>query len=180
MSIGASVVIDNTESVLAAMKSCNLLAPKLALDCVGGNTMLLASGLAKGATIVVYGGLSMQPHVIPTGKLLYEGLQVKGFLLQETLSQDVTCTEFLRAAEQVCLLLKNRRLAVGIDEYDMDIASKPVGDFSVELDTSACSLRAAQVLLRAKTSGNLRKACFKFGGAWKRVLEPPGTNVHQD
>jgi NADPH:quinone reductase len=53
-----------------------------AVDAVAGETgAKLASALGFGATLVIYGTLSMQPMPLDAGRLLFRGLTIKGFWL---------------------------------------------------------------------------------------------------
>lgn len=55
-----------------------------AVDAVAGETgAKLANALGFGATLVVYGALSMQPIPLDAGRLIFRGLVVKGFWLSD-------------------------------------------------------------------------------------------------
>ncbi|HEV2672984.1 MAG TPA: zinc-dependent alcohol dehydrogenase family protein [Aliidongia sp.] len=55
-----------------------------AVDAVAGETGgKLATALGFGATLVVYGALSMQPIPLDAGRLIFRGLTVKGFWLTD-------------------------------------------------------------------------------------------------
>ena len=55
-----------------------------AVDAVAGETgAKLANALGFGATLVVYGALSMQPIPLDAGRLIFRGLTVKGFWLTD-------------------------------------------------------------------------------------------------
>jgi len=58
----------------------DLPKPKLALNCIGGDTVTEMSRLlAPGGTIVTYGGMSLKPVTIPTGTFIFNDIQCKGF-----------------------------------------------------------------------------------------------------
>lgn len=58
----------------------DLPKPKLALNCVGGRSSLtLAKLLAPKGALVTYGGMSKQPVMIPTGKLIFNDVTYHGF-----------------------------------------------------------------------------------------------------
>jgi NADPH2:quinone reductase len=55
-----------------------------AIDAVGGTTgALLAEAMGYGGTLIVYGGLSLQPLPIEPARLIFRALTIKGFWLTE-------------------------------------------------------------------------------------------------
>ncbi len=83
-SLGASLVIKADRLLLPETQSLiiNVLGrkPVLALNCVGGLSATdLARCLKNGGTIVTYGGMSKKPVTIPTGLLIFNDIQLKGF-----------------------------------------------------------------------------------------------------
>jgi len=58
----------------------DLPAPKLGLNCVGGqNGTNIARSLANGGTMVTYGGMSLKPVTVPTSTLIFKDITLKGF-----------------------------------------------------------------------------------------------------
>ncbi|KAJ8935101.1 hypothetical protein NQ314_012997 [Rhamnusium bicolor] len=54
--------------------------PKLALNCVGGQSALgIMRHLQNGSPIVTYGGMSREPVTVPTSALIFKDIQVRGF-----------------------------------------------------------------------------------------------------
>lgn len=80
-SLGADVV--TTEDKLReAVGAAGLGGAALGLNCVGGtSSTAVAKMLRKGGTMVTYGGMSMQPVIIPTSLLIFKDITVKGFWL---------------------------------------------------------------------------------------------------
>jgi len=63
--------------------------PKLALNCVGGNTVTeMARLMEKGGVIVTYGGMSMKPVTIPTGSFIFHDITTRGFWLSNWVKQN--------------------------------------------------------------------------------------------
>lgn len=79
--VGAHVVFTEEELKKTDLfKSKRLAKPKLALNCVGGkNAMEIIRHLDNGATVVTYGGMSLQPLIVPTSALIFKDIKVRGF-----------------------------------------------------------------------------------------------------
>ena len=77
--LGATVV---TTPDHARRDAGGLPAPSLGLNCVGGSSgLLVAKLLAKGGTMVTYGGMSKRPVTIPTSLLIFKDIKAEGFWL---------------------------------------------------------------------------------------------------
>eukprot|EP00038_Savillea_parva_P013160 m.7497 g.7497 ORF g.7497 m.7497 type:complete len:416 (-) comp2451_c0_seq2:4489-5736(-) len=79
---GATKVV--TDEDMSTLRTADVLdglpRPKLALNCVGGRSSLsLCKSLAPGGAHVTYGGMSKRPVTIPTGKLIFDDIVVRGF-----------------------------------------------------------------------------------------------------
>jgi len=62
----------------------DLPKPKLALNCVGGNSVTeMARLLEKGGTLVTYGGMSNKPVTIPSSSFIFNDIHLRGFSLSE-------------------------------------------------------------------------------------------------
>jgi len=82
LSYGATHVITEEfvrkPEMLALIKS--IPKAKLALNCVGGkNSAELLKHLAKGGTMVTYGGMSKKPMMVPAGPLIFNDVKLRGF-----------------------------------------------------------------------------------------------------
>jgi len=81
---GADVVlVDNGKINLAeAITKATKNPPTLALDAIGGSaTGTLAASLGQGGTLVTYGLLSGEDHVISARDVVFRGIQLRGFWL---------------------------------------------------------------------------------------------------
>ena len=79
--LGADLVV-TPETVREQARAKGWSAPKLALNCVGGEVATTMSKmLMPGGTIVTYGGMSMQPVSIPTPVLIFKNIKVCGYAL---------------------------------------------------------------------------------------------------
>ncbi|XP_044145824.1 enoyl-[acyl-carrier-protein] reductase, mitochondrial-like [Bufo gargarizans] len=86
LSLGASYVI--TEDMLQKPEMANLFKvverPKLALNCVGGNSAgNLFCHLKDGSTMVTYGGMSRKPTPLPAKALIFRNIKVCGFWMTQ-------------------------------------------------------------------------------------------------
>lgn len=67
----------------------DLPRPKLALNCVGGDSATEMSRLlAPGGTIVTYGGASLKPVTVPTSSLIFNDIKLRGFWLNKYYEQN--------------------------------------------------------------------------------------------
>jgi len=65
----------------------DLPKPKLALNCVGGESVTeMARLLEKGGTLVTYGGMSNKPVTTSTSSFIFNDIILKGFSLQNWIS----------------------------------------------------------------------------------------------
>ncbi|XP_069829795.1 enoyl-[acyl-carrier-protein] reductase, mitochondrial-like [Dendropsophus ebraccatus] len=86
LSLGANYVI--TEDMLQKPEMANLFKiakkPKLALNCVGGNSAgNLFCHLRDGSTMVTYGGMSRKPTPLPAKALIFKNVKVCGFWMTQ-------------------------------------------------------------------------------------------------
>jgi trans-2-enoyl-CoA reductase len=86
-SLGATVVITedelaNTRQLSEVMKQFGDQKPILGLNCVGGSSASdIARLLKDGSSMVTYGGMSRKPVCIPTGRLIFNDISLRGFWL---------------------------------------------------------------------------------------------------
>ncbi|XP_014279129.1 enoyl-[acyl-carrier-protein] reductase, mitochondrial [Halyomorpha halys] len=79
--LGATYVLTEEElRTTELIKSKEVPAPKLALNCVGGKSASeLMRKLAPKGVIVTYGGMSREPVIIPTSLLIFKDITAKGY-----------------------------------------------------------------------------------------------------
>ncbi|CAN7983181.1 unnamed protein product [Ixodes pacificus] len=80
--LGADYVVTEEELRTPIMKEIFTVVPppKLALNCIGGkNATDMMRHLARGATVVTYGGMSRQPVTVSTAALIFQDIRVVGF-----------------------------------------------------------------------------------------------------
>jgi len=87
-SLGADIVITDAElrnpKLKETLKAQDIDSPKLALDCVGGQTATdMLRIVSHGSTMVTYGGMSKQPMKVPVSALIFKDVRIKGFWMSE-------------------------------------------------------------------------------------------------
>lgn len=77
--LGADVVLEDNDSVLAAVKSLDVPV-QVAFDCVGGNSAnRLLRMLSTEGQLMTYGAMSQQPIEVGGGRLIFKGIRISGF-----------------------------------------------------------------------------------------------------
>lgn len=112
--LGANFVITEEDLKSPEMKEIvkNIKRPKLALNCVGGkSSMSLFRYLAPKGTMVTYGGMSRQPVTVPTGSLIFDDVNVRGFWMSKWNAEHQKDAIKLNMVEEVCQLVQNGQLA---------------------------------------------------------------------
>jgi len=67
----------------------DLQKPKLALNCVGGDsTRTLVKLLGNDATLVTYGGMNKKPITVTTSPFIFNNLTMKGFWISKWLNEN--------------------------------------------------------------------------------------------
>lgn len=84
---GATEVV-TLHQLRALFAAGGLPAPKLGLDCVGGEAAgAVIKALAPGGTMVTYGAMSKQPLTAPASSLIFKDVSLRGFWLSGAYSQ---------------------------------------------------------------------------------------------
>nr|XP_054115034.1 enoyl-[acyl-carrier-protein] reductase, mitochondrial isoform X4 [Callithrix jacchus] len=85
-SLGAKHVITEEELRRPEIKNLfkDMPQPRLALNCVGGKSSTeLLRQLARGGTMVTYGGMAKQPVIASVSLLIFKDLKLRGFWLSQ-------------------------------------------------------------------------------------------------
>lgn len=78
--IGADYVLTEEELRSTKIFGSQVPPPKLALNCVGGKSVIgLIKVMADNGTVVTYGGMSRQPQAIPAGAYIFKNLKFLGY-----------------------------------------------------------------------------------------------------
>lgn len=110
---------------------------ELALDCIGGEaTRTLISSCSPGATVVLYGGMSGQPAVVPPGEIIFKNKIVRGYWLLPWLDKTSIdrlrhiCRELLEVLDQGKIKIQVAN-AFELDDYRDAFAKAESGTMKV-------------------------------------------------
>ena len=115
------IIVTEDEDMAARFAEITGRTPIIkAVDAVAGETGgKLANALGFGATLIVYGALSMAPIPLDAGRLIFRGLTVKGFWLSDWF-RTVTRETRDRTLGEVAKLLATGQLVPPVEaEYDL-------------------------------------------------------------
>lgn len=108
--LGADIVV--TEEFLRTPQMKDLLKslpgrPKLALNCVGGNSATeLFRHLDQGGVMVTYGGMSKRPVTVPTGALIFKEIKLFGYWNTSWNRQHKHDLDRFEMLSDICRLIK--------------------------------------------------------------------------
>ncbi|XP_009450532.3 enoyl-[acyl-carrier-protein] reductase, mitochondrial isoform X5 [Pan troglodytes] len=111
-SLGAEHVITEEELRRPKMKNFfkDMPQPRLALNCVGGKSSTeLLRQLARGGTMVTYGGMAKQPVVASVSLLIFKDLKLRGFWLSQW-KKDHSPDQFKELILTLCDLIRRGQL----------------------------------------------------------------------
>lgn len=92
-------------------KSGKLERPRLALNCVGGQSALeIMRHLERGSPIVTYGGMSREPVTVPTSALIFKDIQVRGFWMTAWSKKNADSLERFEMFEELITMMTNNEL----------------------------------------------------------------------
>jgi len=95
----------------------DLPKPKLALNAVGGRSATeMARLLSKGGTLVTYGAMSSQPVTIPASSLLFNDINVRGFLLSDWVENHKN-EDALSTLKEVIQLIQQNKLRLWTETH---------------------------------------------------------------
>ncbi|XP_024090018.1 enoyl-[acyl-carrier-protein] reductase, mitochondrial isoform X3 [Pongo abelii] len=111
-SLGAERVITEEELRRPEMKNFfkEMPQPRLALNCVGGKSSTeLLRQLARGGTMVTYGGMAKQPVIASVSLLIFKDLKLRGFWLSQW-KKDHSPDQFKELILTLCDLIRRGQL----------------------------------------------------------------------
>jgi len=144
-SLGATVVITeeelaNTRSLAEAMATFKGAKPVLGLNCVGGNSAAdIARLLKDGSSMVTYGGMSRKPVCVPTGRLIFNDVSLRGFWLSRW-------TETHGKAERRAMI-KDLMDLIREKEFKTFVQLKPFEEFTEALAMARAGFKEGKVVL---------------------------------
>uniref|UniRef100_UPI0023DD4AC4 enoyl-[acyl-carrier-protein] reductase, mitochondrial-like n=1 Tax=Callithrix jacchus TaxID=9483 RepID=UPI0023DD4AC4 len=111
-SLGAKHVITEEELRRPEIKNLfkDMPQPHLALNCVGGKSSTeLLRQLARGGTMVTYGGMAKQPIIASVSLLIFKDLKLRGFWLSQW-KKDHSPDQFKELILTLCDLIRQGQL----------------------------------------------------------------------
>lgn len=94
--------------------------PKLAINCIGGDSVMdMARHLKEGGTLVTYGAMSRRPLSIPSSLFIFKDIKMRGFWLYQWL-KDHTLEDQHNLYNEILELLKTKSLKLETETVDFD------------------------------------------------------------
>jgi len=98
----------------------DLPKPKLALNCVGGETATEMSRLlGEGGVLVTYGGMSLKPVTIPTSSFIFNDVTLKGFWMSRWYAQH-SAADKKDLFEKLAVLAEKKKLRVWSERHSFE------------------------------------------------------------
>jgi len=121
----------------------DLPKPKLALNCVGGDSATeMARLLGKNGTMVTYGGMSLKPVIIPSSLFIFNDINLKGFWMSQWYESH-TLEERINLLNKFIQLIDSHKLRLWSEKHEF------VEGFDTALDRAINSFsRDRKVLLK--------------------------------
>jgi len=108
----------------------DLPKPKLALNCVGGDSATeMARILDNKGTMVTYGGMSRKPITIPTSQFIFKDITLKGFWLSKWIEEH-SLDERSKMVEDLINLIRKEKLKLWMESWDFENFDKALSRVS--------------------------------------------------
>ena len=145
--LGANEVLEDTASLRKDLEKNKYFAkPKLALDCVGGQSAVrLAETLDDGAPLVVYGCMSGKAPSWPWHQWVFKQMEVKGFNLRSWMKANKK--KIPPMMESIAKLVNADKLRVTYTEYELGT------EFEEALEHALEEGRSTKIILKVKDIG---------------------------
>ena len=145
--LGATEVLADTGSLKKELEKNKYFAkPKLALDCIGGQSAVrLASTLDDSAPLVIYGCMSGRAPSWPWNQWVFKQMQVNGFNLRTWMKDNKK--KIPQMMEALAKLVNADKLRVTYTEYELGT------EFDEALDHALEEGRSTKILLKVKDIG---------------------------
>jgi trans-2-enoyl-CoA reductase len=145
LDLGATVVIteeelSNARMLAEAMTPFGDSLPILGLNCVGGSSASdIARLLKDGSNLVTYGGMSRKPVCVPTGRLIFNDLALRGFWLSRW-------TETHSKAERR-EMISNLLNIIREGEFKTFVTLKPFAQFEAAMAEARQGFKEGKIVL---------------------------------
>lgn len=119
ISLGADCVVTEEDVRSEAMEEIfkTIPKPKLALDCVGGQSSTsLMSQLSNKGTLVIYGAMSKQPVTLTIGDVVFKDIRTRGYWMSQWTKNNTYSSERVAMFKDISTMIKNGTLKLPICE----------------------------------------------------------------
>lgn len=112
INLGANYVLTDEElRKTDIFKSGKIEKPKLALNCVGGQSALeIMRHLQNSCPMVTYGGMSREPVTVPTSALIFKDIQIRGFWMSQWTKNKGNSLDRIEMFEELISMMTNNDL----------------------------------------------------------------------
>lgn len=141
--LGGDIVVneDYAQSHNFVQLLSDLPKPKLALNCIGGESArTLLKHLGKSGTMVTYGGMSRKPLTIPTSPFIFDDITLKGFWLTKWV-QDHSIAERREMLGEISSLIKSKKLTLFLElhkysefQHALKVLMEPYNERKIVID----------------------------------------------
>jgi mitochondrial enoyl-[acyl-carrier protein] reductase / trans-2-enoyl-CoA reductase len=115
LALGADVVVTDDDDGMEAAKAAATGKPKLAFNCVGGESALrLMNLLAPEGIHVTFGAMARRPLIVPNGLLIFKNLQLRGLWITKWI-EGAPKQELDEAYGRLAGLMLDGRMRVPVD-----------------------------------------------------------------
>jgi NADPH:quinone reductase-like Zn-dependent oxidoreductase len=121
LSLGADVVLTDDDAGLEAAKIVSVEKPKLAFNCVGGESALrLMNLLEPGGIHITFGAMARRPVTVPNGLLIFKDIQIRGLWITKWI-ESAPKHELDEAYGKLAALMLAGSISVPVDStYPLD------------------------------------------------------------
>lgn len=141
LALGADVVVTDDDAGVEAAKAASAAKPKLAFNCVGGESALrLMNLLEPGGIHITFGAMARRPLTVPNGLLIFKDLQIRGLWITKWI-ESAPKEELDEAYGKLANLMRGGSMSVPVD------STYPLEDFGSALERLGGEGRDGKVLL---------------------------------
>lgn len=121
LALGADIVLTDDDAGLEAAKVVSAEKPKLAFNCVGGESALrLMNLLGPGGTHITFGAMARRPVTVPNGLLIFKDFQIRGLWITKWI-ESAPKHELDEAYGKLAALMLGGSISVPVDStYSLD------------------------------------------------------------
>ena len=141
--LGADIVWTEEELRKAKeFRENKLPKPKLALNCVGGESSLeILRTLDHKGVHVTYGGMSMKPVTVPTATLIFKDISVRGFWMSQWIKENFENPDRLKMYEELAEMAHKGQLSPPKNIF------APIKDYQEIMENTVKGFKAGKYII---------------------------------